>query len=177
MQAQQYGVSVSSTLSSISQNIPKFGVLRHNELAPTYVSLAKLTVVSPLPFFALQPWLLSHKSPLIRSRAESYTHELSGRIRALPHWDILDFSDSSKQKDGFAGAGAVILHKGVTVAEVRVLLGPDCEVYDSEIIGALAGLKAAIAAPTSHLATSIYIILDNQETSQRLLDISPSKSS
>ncbi|KAI1001201.1 hypothetical protein K3495_g6999, partial [Podosphaera aphanis] len=79
--------------------------------------------------------------------------------------------------DGSAGAGAVVLHKNVTLAKVRVPLGPDFEVYDSEITGALAGLKAAVAAPISHLATNIHVILDNQEAAQRLLDISPSKSS
>ncbi|KAI0992629.1 hypothetical protein K3495_g15556 [Podosphaera aphanis] len=56
-------------------------------------------------------------------------------------------------------------------------LGPDFEVYDTEIIGALAGLRAAIAAPSTQLATNIYVILDNQEAAQRLLDSAPSKSS
>ena len=60
---------------------------------------------------------------------------------------------------------------------MRVPLGPDFEVYDSEIIGALAGLKAAVAAPSTHLATNIHVILDNQEAAQRLLNYSPSKSS
>lgn len=63
------------------------------------------------------------------------------------------------------------------MAEVKVPLGPDFEVYDSEIMGALAGLRAAIAAPSTHLATNINVILDNQEAAHRLLDSSPSKSS
>ncbi|KAI0997589.1 hypothetical protein K3495_g10602 [Podosphaera aphanis] len=111
------------------------------------------------------------------SRRDFSTHEFFERIRALPSWDIIVYSDGSKQIDGSAGAGAFVLHKNVTLAKVRVPLGSDFEVYDSEITGALAGLKAAVAAPTSHLATNIHVILDNQEAAQRLLDISPSKSS
>ncbi|KAI1000702.1 hypothetical protein K3495_g7492 [Podosphaera aphanis] len=56
-------------------------------------------------------------------------------IRNLPSWDILVFLDGSKQKDGSAGAGAIVLHKDTTIAEVRVPLGFDYEVYDSEIVG------------------------------------------
>ncbi|KAI1007663.1 hypothetical protein K3495_g563 [Podosphaera aphanis] len=95
----------------------------------------------------------------------------------LPPWDILVFSDGSKQKDGSAGAGAVVLHRDIKLAEVKVPLGPDFEVYDSEIIGALAGHRAATAAPSAHLATNINVILDKQEAAQRLLVTSPSKSS
>ncbi|KAI1001014.1 hypothetical protein K3495_g7183 [Podosphaera aphanis] len=87
------------------------------------------------------------------------------------------FEHGSKQTDGSAGAGAVFLHKDIILAKLRVPPGPDFEVYDSEITGALAGLKAAVAAPTTHLATNTHAILDNQEAAQRLLDISPSKSS
>ncbi|KAI1004129.1 hypothetical protein K3495_g4078 [Podosphaera aphanis] len=112
----------------------------------------------------------------LRSRVDFFTQEFSERIRELPPWDILVFSDGSKQKDGSAGAGAVVLHRDIT-AEVKVPLGPDFEVYDSEIIGALEGLRAAIAAPSTHLATNIHVILDNQEAAHRLLDSSPSKSS
>ncbi|KAI0999727.1 hypothetical protein K3495_g8468 [Podosphaera aphanis] len=121
----------------------------------------KLKLVPRFP----RPQLLppSYKAPLNRSRADFSTHEF--------------FEHGSKQIDGSAGAGAVALHKNVTLAKVRVPLGPDFEVYDSEITGALAGLKAAVAAPTSHLTTNIHVILDNQEAAQRLLDISPSKSS
>ncbi|KAI0990856.1 hypothetical protein K3495_g17331, partial [Podosphaera aphanis] len=79
--------------------------------------------------------------------------------------------------NGSAGAGAVVLHRDITVAEVKVPLGPDFEVYDSEVIGALAGLRAAIAAPSTQLATNINVIHDNQEVAHRLLDSSPSKSS
>ncbi|KAI1004436.1 hypothetical protein K3495_g3776 [Podosphaera aphanis] len=78
------------------------------------------------------------------------------RIRNLPPRDILVFSDGSKQKDGSARAGAVVFLKVTTVAEVKVPLGFDSVVYDSEIVGALAGLKAAIAAPSTHLATNIH---------------------
>ena len=60
---------------------------------------------------------------------------------------------------------------------MRVPLGPDFEVYDSEIIGALTGLNVAVAAPSTHLATNIHVILDNQEAARRLLDATPSKTS
>ncbi|KAI1004090.1 hypothetical protein K3495_g4122 [Podosphaera aphanis] len=81
------------------------------------------------------------------SRVYLSAEEFLERIGALPQWDILVFSDGSKQKDGSAEAGAAVFHRDITLAEVRVPLGPDIEVYDSEIIGALAGLKAAVAAP------------------------------
>ncbi|KAI0995476.1 hypothetical protein K3495_g12702 [Podosphaera aphanis] len=68
-------------------------------------------------------------------------------------------------------------HRHITLDEVRVPLGPDFEVYTYKIIGALAGLKAAVATPSTHLATIIHVILDNQEAAQRLLNVSPSKSS
>ncbi|KAI1000704.1 hypothetical protein K3495_g7494 [Podosphaera aphanis] len=135
----------------------------------------KLELVPPIS--RPKPLPPSCKSPLNQSRAEFSAHEFTERIRELPPWDILVFSDGSKQKDGSAGVGAVVLHRDITIAEVKVPLGPDFEVYDSEIIGALAGLRAAIAAPSAHLATNIHVILDNQEVAQRLLVSSPSKSS
>ncbi|KAI1000696.1 hypothetical protein K3495_g7501 [Podosphaera aphanis] len=135
----------------------------------------KLKLVPPFP----RPQLLIpfYKAPLNRSRADLSAEGFFERIRALPRWDILVFSDGSKQKYGSAGAGAAVFHRDITIAKVRVPLGPDFEVYDSEIIGALSGLKAAIVAPSTHLAINIHAILDNQEAAQRLLDVSPSKSS
>ncbi|KAI1003982.1 hypothetical protein K3495_g4226 [Podosphaera aphanis] len=107
----------------------------------------------------------------VRLAVADYFHPL------LPPWVILIFSDCSKQKDGSAGAGAVVLHRDITIAEVKVPLGPEFEVYDSEITGALAWLRAATAAPSAHFATNIHVILDNQEAAQRLLVSSSSKSS
>ncbi|KAI1000381.1 hypothetical protein K3495_g7819 [Podosphaera aphanis] len=98
-------------------------------------------------------------------------------ISELPLWDILVFSDSSKQKNESTGTGAVVIHKGITLAEVKIPLGPDFEGYDSEVIGTIAGLEAAVVAPSIHLATYIHVIIDNQETARRLLDVSPSKTS
>ncbi|KAI0995243.1 hypothetical protein K3495_g12938 [Podosphaera aphanis] len=135
----------------------------------------KLKLVSPFP--RPQVLVTSYKAPFNRSRADLSAEEFLERIRALPQWDILVFSDGSKQKDGSAGAGAAVFHRDITLAEVRVPLGPDFEVYDSEIISVLAGLKAAVAAPSTHLATNIHVILDNQEAAQRLLNVLPSKSS
>ncbi|KAI0998678.1 hypothetical protein K3495_g9516 [Podosphaera aphanis] len=135
----------------------------------------KLQLVSSFP----RPRLVSpsYRTHKVLTRSDFSAEELSRRIRNPPPWDILIFSDGSKQKDGSAGAGAIVLHKNTTVAEVRVPLGFDYEVYDSEIVGALAGLKAAIAAPSTHLATNFHVILDNQEAARRLLDLSPSKTS
>ncbi len=124
-----------------------------------------------------QPLNRAYRVPPLHTRADLSPEEATRRIRGLPPWDILVFSDGSKQKDGAAGAGAVVLHKGITLAEVRVPLGPNFEVYDFEIIGALAGLKAAVTAPSTHLASSIHVILDNQEAARRLLDATPSKTS
>lgn len=135
----------------------------------------KLLLVSPFPRPRLVP--SSYRASSILTRTDLSLEAFSRRIGELPPWDILVFSDGSKQKDGSAGAGAVVIHKGITLAEVKIPLGPDFEVYDSEVIGALAGLKAAIAAPSIHLATNIHVILDNQEAVRRLLDASPSKTS
>ncbi|KAI0995912.1 hypothetical protein K3495_g12269 [Podosphaera aphanis] len=137
--------------------------------------IEKLKLVPRCP----RPQLLppSYKAPLNRSRADFSTQEFFEGIRALTPWDIIVFSDRSKQTDGSAGAGTVVLHKHTILANVRVPFGPNFEIYDSEISDALAGLKAAVAAPTTHFATNIHVILDNQEAAQRLLDISPSKSS
>ena len=135
----------------------------------------KLKLVPPISRPQLFP--PSYKSPLNQSRADFSAQEFAERIRELPPWDILVFSDGSKLANGSAGAGAVVLHRDITITEVKVPLGPDFEVYDSEIIGALAGLKAAIAAPLTHFATNINVILDNQEAAHRLLEASPSKSS
>ncbi|KAI1001066.1 hypothetical protein K3495_g7133 [Podosphaera aphanis] len=134
---------------------------------------AKLVASFPRP--RLEP--PSYRVPPLHTRADLSPEEATRRIRGLPPWDILVFSDGSKQKDGAAGAGAVVLHKGITLAEVRVPLGPNFEVYDSEIIGALAGLKAAVTAPSTYLASSIHVILDNQEAARHLLDATPSKTS
>lgn len=135
----------------------------------------KVKLVASFPRPRLEP--PSYRAPPLLTRAELSSGKASQRIRDLPPWNILVFSDGSKQNDGAAGAGAVILHKGITLAEVRVPLGPNFEVYDSEIIGALAGLKAAVTAPSTHLASSIHVILDNQEAARRLLDATPSKTS
>ncbi|KAI0997220.1 hypothetical protein K3495_g10968 [Podosphaera aphanis] len=67
----------------------------------------------------------SYRAPQTLTRAELSSEEASQRNRNLPPWDILVFSDGSKQKDGSAGAGAVVLHRGITVATVRFPLGPD----------------------------------------------------
>ncbi|KAI0995659.1 hypothetical protein K3495_g12520, partial [Podosphaera aphanis] len=151
-------------------------LVRRSTASRAHIRLTgKLELVPPIS----RPKLLppSYKSPLNQSRAEFSAHEFTGRIRKLPPWDILVFSDGSKQKDGSAGAGAVVFHRDITIAEMKVPLGPDFEVYDSEIIDALAGLRAATAAPSAYLATNIRVILDNQEAAQRLLVSSPSKSS
>ena len=63
------------------------------------------------------------------------------------------------------------------ISEVRVPLGPHYEVYDAEISGALAGLKAALASPSTYLATDVHVILDNQEAACRPLSEVPSRTS
>lgn len=128
-------------------------------------ALTRLTMKSKLVAPFPRPGLIppSYNAPPLHTRAELSPEEASRRIRGLPPWDILVFSDGSEQNNGAAGAGAVVLHNGITLTEVRVPLGPNLEVCDSEIIGALAGLKAAVTAPSTHLASSIHVILDNQE--------------
>ncbi|KAI0999638.1 hypothetical protein K3495_g8559 [Podosphaera aphanis] len=150
-------------------------VKRSNDSRALTRLVMKAKLVASFPRPRLEP--PSYRVPPLHTRADLSPKEATRRIRGLPPWDILVFSDGSKQKDGAAGAGAVVLHKGITLAEVGVPLGPNFEVYDSEIIGALAGLKAAVTAPSTHLASSIHVILDNQEAARRLLDATPSKTS
>ncbi|KAI1005154.1 hypothetical protein K3495_g3066, partial [Podosphaera aphanis] len=150
-------------------------VIRSNDSRVQTRLTVKAKLVASFPRPRLE-WP-SYRAPPLLTRAELSPKEASQRIRDLPPWDILVFSDGSKQNDGAAGAGAVVLHKGITLAEVRVPLGPNFEVYDSEIIGALTGLKAAVSAPSTHLASSIHVILDNQEAARRLLVATPSKTS
>ncbi|KAI0990849.1 hypothetical protein K3495_g17338, partial [Podosphaera aphanis] len=80
----------------------------------------KLKLIPPLPRLQLLP--PSYKSSPNQSRTEFSTQEFSERIREPPPWDILVFSDGSKQKDGSAGAGAVVLHRDIPLAEVKVPL-------------------------------------------------------
>ncbi|KAI0994422.1 hypothetical protein K3495_g13760 [Podosphaera aphanis] len=129
-------------------------VIRSNDSrAQTRLTVeVKLVVSFPRP--QLEP--SSYRAPPLLTRAELSSEEASQSIRDLPPWDIPVFSDGSKQNDGAAGADAV---------------------YDSEIIGALAGLKAAVTAASTHLASSIHVILDNQEAARRLLDATPPKTS
>jgi ribonuclease HI len=48
-------------------------------------------------------------------------------------------------------------------------LGRNCEVYDAEAFAALAGLKAALSSPITHLSDRIIICLDNLAVAARLL--------
>jgi ribonuclease HI len=50
----------------------------------------------------------------------------------------------------------------------QVPLGKTAEVYDAEVIGALAGLHAALRTCMARFATNVMICLDNQEAALRL---------
>ena len=103
--------------------------------------------------------------------------EFQKRIDALPSKDLKVFSDGSELVDGSAGAGATMRQYDRQISEIRKPLGPHFEVYDAELEGALAGLKAAYDSPGTHLATNIHVILYNQEAARRLLDDCPTRTS
>ena len=98
-------------------------------------------------------------------------------ISRVPHLDITVYSDGSKQADGSTGAGAFVTQGAITLAEIRTPLGTMAEVYDAEVTAALEGLRAAVRSPGAHLATNIFVFLDNQEAASRLLEGEPTKTS
>ena len=136
----------------------------------------KIRLIPELPRLKILPH--AYCSPVtIQRRSELTIVEAAEQIRRLPHMDIKVFSDGSKGTDGRTGAAAYVMQAGRTIAEVRIPLGTNMEVYDAEIVGAVRGLEAAMSSPGTHLATSIHVLLDNQKAIGCLLTQAPSRTS
>jgi ribonuclease HI len=82
--------------------------------------------------------------------------------------DLIVYSDGSMNEDGNAGAAYCIYRGSQLLEQGQVPLGKTAEVYDAEVIGALAGLHAALHTCMARFATNVTICLDNQEAALRL---------
>jgi ribonuclease HI len=85
-----------------------------------------------------------------------------------PILDLVVYSDSSKNEDGNAGAAYCIYRGSQLLEQGQVPLGKTAEVYDAEVIGALAGLNTTLRICIARFATNITICLDNQEAALHL---------
>ena len=72
-------------------------------------------------------------------------------------------------KEGGAGS-AYCIYRGPNseVTNANIPLGRTAEVFDAEIIGAVEGLKAAMAHRMAKYATNIVVYLDNEGAALRL---------
>ncbi|KAL5604161.1 uncharacterized protein BROUX77_004347 [Berkeleyomyces rouxiae] len=137
---------------------------------------AKSALTPPIPRRVLLPYSYAPPPPRLM-RSEMSKEAFEKLVAAIPPYDIVVYSDGSKQADGSAGAGAHVTQLGQVLAEKTASLGRYHEVYDAEVAGALLGLKAALASPCTRLATDVHVILDNQKASESLLDSTPTLTS
>ncbi|KAL5629135.1 hypothetical protein BROUX41_001742 [Berkeleyomyces rouxiae] len=138
--------------------------LRHNELprAPAATRILPLSYPPPKP---------------PETKSDRQTRATKARIARIPYCDLQVFSDDSKLQDGSTGAATTMYIAGLDLPPVATHLGNMMEVYDAELFGALAGLKAAFESPASAFAENVVIMLDNQEAAYRLLVGHPTPSS
>jgi hypothetical protein len=80
-------------------------------------------------------------------------------------------------KDSNTGTIYYIYHGSQLLKQGQVPLGKTTEVYDAEVIGALAGLHAALHTCMTRFATNIMICLNNQEAALRLYTGIPTSTS
>ena len=92
--------------------------------------------------------------------------------------DLMVYSDGSKGPIGQVGGG-YCLYRGHSSLPVygKIPLGVTSEVYDAEVLAAVAGLRAAIQHPFANFARHIIVILDNEEAALRLHSLLPTDSS
>lgn len=85
--------------------------------------------------------------------------------------DLTIYSDGSLV-NGSAGAGFATFRGNGSTKEMlhhgMIPLGDSVEVYDAEIVGAVAGLRAAHENPWSPFQGNVTIVLDNEEAAIRL---------
>ena len=98
-------------------------------------------------------------------------------INERPALDLIVYSDGSKNDDGNAGAGFCVYRGQQELVRGQVPLGQTAEVYDAEIEGALAGIRAASAHLMARFATRVTVCLDNEEAAIRLFSGVPTDSS
>jgi ribonuclease HI len=94
------------------------------------------------------------------------------KMQTVSKRDIVAYTDGSLIELGgmtYAGAGWTGLQGEITLFNGSMPLGRNCEVYDAEAFAALAGLKAALSSPITHLSDRIIICLDNLAVAARLL--------
>ena len=127
------------------------------------------------------PWATDDRTA-IKQRIGAIGREKGGP--AFRQWvseqsplDLTVYSDGSLNEDGSAGAGFCVYRGTQEIARGQVPLGHTTEVYDAEIEGALAGLRAAAAHYMARFATKLTICLDNEEAALRLHSGTPTDSS
>ena len=91
---------------------------------------------------------------------------------SLRHMDITVFTDGSQQEE-HTGAGCYGKQGNIEILREQTPLGPQQEVFDAEVFAAVRGLQLALDSPGTHLASNIYICLDNLEVAVRLLHLDP----
>jgi hypothetical protein len=146
------------------------------------LALPKAESVNPI---AHPPWTVREsRSEVIEwiSCPQGRTKEKSAKdftdfLSTIPPKDIQVFSDSSKSEstDGATGGGSVTYQYGYRIDRKVFSLRHNSEVFDAEASAALKGAKAALLAPSTKLATDMWVCLDNLEVAMRLL--APSKGS
>ncbi|KAI1002253.1 hypothetical protein K3495_g5949 [Podosphaera aphanis] len=82
--------------------------------------------------------------------------------------DLTSFSDGSLDKDGKAEADFCVYRGSQEILFGRIPLGHTAQVYDAEIAGAVAGLRAACSHFMARFATNVAVCLDNEEAAIRL---------
>ncbi|KAI0993352.1 hypothetical protein K3495_g14832 [Podosphaera aphanis] len=84
------------------------------------------------------------------------------------HLDLIVFSDGSLDKDGKAGAGLCLYRGSQGILSGRFPLGHTAQVYDAEITGAVAGLRAVCSHFIVQFPTNVAVCQDNEEATIRL---------
>ena len=126
------------------------------------------------------PWATDDRTA-IKQRIGAIGREKGGP--AFRQWvseqsplDLTVYSDGSLSEDGSAGAGFCVYRGTQEIARGQVPLGHTTEVYDAEIEGALAGVRAALAHYMARFATKLTVCLDNEEAALRLHSGTPTDS-
>ena len=91
--------------------------------------------------------------------------------------DFTVYSNGSMGENENPGAGFCVYRGAQEIARGQVSLGQTAEVYDAEVVAALAGVKAASAHFMARFATTITVCLDNEEAALRLHSGPPTDSS
>ena len=89
--------------------------------------------------------------------------------RSRPRLDLTVFSDGAVARDGNAGAGFVVFRGDTQVVSTgHIPLGQTVEIEDAEVIGARAGLQAAMDSIMARTATNVTVCLDSEKVATAL---------